>query len=263
MIADWHPYDDATRTRWSWDRVWIGCGKQKQPGCAPAGELYTGPVFAAHKAIVEHLGLLARHGGFEVLSALYGVVPCETVIEPYEATLDDAEQRRRFSELVFAEVLALVDEIDASRRKLGDPDANTWGRVGPAFGPPLQPSILVLAGAPYVDGWAGRARALGVQVDDPLRGYQLGERRQFADQFRRLYPAWPPEGDPEGTGATRREQLLDAVDCFDFERGEEATALPATPTSTSTFALTSPTAAPPRSRARRAAAQPQIGGHHG
>jgi hypothetical protein len=86
-----------------------------------------------------------------------------------------------------------------------------------AFGPPAQPSVLVLAGAPYIDGWANRARAAGVLVDDPLRGYDLVERRAFARRFLAETEAWRV-GEEDDRGYSRREQLMDFAGALEFER---------------------------------------------
>lgn len=135
---------DARRAR-CWDLVLLGCGKSKRDEPARARDLYTGPVFRAHRAALA-----------------------------------------------------------------GSP--SDW-----AFGPPMQPSVLVLAGAPYIDGWADRARAAGVRVDDPLRGYDLVERRMFARRFVAETEAWKV-GEGDARGWSRREQLQDFVDAFELER---------------------------------------------
>jgi hypothetical protein len=44
-------------------------------------------------------------------------------------------------------------------------------------------SILVLAGADYVDPWAAAVREAGVFVDEPMRGLETGERLQLAADF--------------------------------------------------------------------------------
>lgn len=145
------------------------------------------------------------------MSAEHGVVPWVADVDPYDTTLGTVASRSRFSALVLHEVQRLIDEVTRLRTRRDDDDAR------------LPPAILVLAGAPYIDGWADQARAMGVRVDDPLRGYQLGERRAFARRFVtetsswRDVSAWTETEASPGWG-TRREQLLSFVDQVDIER---------------------------------------------
>lgn len=197
-----------------WDLVWIGCGAAKRAERSPAIELYTGPVFAAHRAIADHLDLHPQ-----ILSAAHGVVEPQRELDPYDQTLDDAEHRARWSAGILEVVRALT--TNATRGSfVGYPDIaiplksrpNPWeidyaGAVGPA----VQPSILVLAGSLYIDGWIDEARALGVRVDDPLRGLSQGERRAFAADFVRRTRAWGPGEHGLEEPGSRRDQLLAAV----------------------------------------------------
>lgn len=194
------------RASWCWDRVWIGCGASKRAARSPALELYTGPVFAAHLAIASHLNHVP-----DVMSAEHGVVPWVAEVDPYDTVLSTIASRARFSALVLHEVQRLLEEVARLRARRDDDDAG------------LPPSILVLAGAPYIDGWAGQARAMGVRIDDPLRGYQLGERRAFARRFCDETPSWRDvsawtETEASPGWGTRREQLLAFVDQVDLER---------------------------------------------
>ena len=219
---------DALRAPWCWDLVLIGCGKSKRPEQARAFALYTGPVFAAHLAIVWHLGLPMPH----VLSAQHGVFLAGAFIEPYDRTLSDlsAAELVRWNDAILALVARAAAEVMRGRenaRLVRDPayDLPIRERLKAltpprwSFGPPTQPSVLVLAGAPYIDGWADRARALGVRVDDPLRGFDLGERRTFARRFVAETSRWDPAGNwnPEEVGWTRREQLLAFRDGLELE----------------------------------------------
>lgn len=216
--------------RWyrEWDLVLIGCGKAKQPETSPAIDLYTGPVFGAHLAIAEHLDAFPM-----VLSAKHGIVERNVEIEPYELAVGDLRgaDLERWNEAVFRYVHGVLSQA-ADPRRISVPRDPAYDRpikercryFTPemwAFGPPLQPRVLVLAGAPYIDGWAPRIRALGYQVDDPLRGFTLGQRRAFARHFVTSTPAWKPGDRPLDLAedawlwpdvpwqpASRREQLL-------------------------------------------------------
>lgn len=60
----------------------VGCGKSKLSTAAPARDLYTGPLFRAARAYAEQ-----TCDEWLVLSALYGVLTPDEVIEPYDLTL--------------------------------------------------------------------------------------------------------------------------------------------------------------------------------
>ena len=61
----------------------ISCGKSKGPVAAPCRSLYIGAMFKKSLAFAEHTCDRAV-----VLSAKYGLVELDTVIEPYEQTLN-------------------------------------------------------------------------------------------------------------------------------------------------------------------------------
>ena len=110
----------------------------------------------------------------------------EPPIRVYDTTLDDDGHWRRWS----AGILAQVRHYSKQTR---------------------EPSILVLAGARYVDGWAPEARALGVTVDEPLRGLELGARRAFA---RELLLGTPARGLSDTLDTSPRDQLLSFAAAF-------------------------------------------------
>lgn len=61
----------------------IACCKKKLAHPAPAGELYQSDLFKkAYQYCQRH------YDGWSVLSALYGLVSCDTVIAPYDVTLN-------------------------------------------------------------------------------------------------------------------------------------------------------------------------------
>lgn len=61
----------------------ISCGKNKLPYSAPARELYTGDLFKKASAYAEQ-----HYDRWYILSAKYGVLHPDTVIEPYDKTLN-------------------------------------------------------------------------------------------------------------------------------------------------------------------------------
>lgn len=151
-----------------YDLVLLGCGKAKRSQPARARDLYTGPVFGAHRAIVDRLGLR-----FFVLSAKHGPVRDLEEIEPYDTRLDQVDPEL-WAEHIYRFITAKARAV-----------------AGREF------RVLVLAGVRYLGGWIDRVRALGIRVDDPLQGYEVGERRVFASRFAAARPADDP-----------REQLL-------------------------------------------------------
>ena len=86
--------------------ILIGCSKSKANHAAPAGEFYLGNGF--RKALAY-----SRRGypdaAVYVLSAYYGLVPIDTVLEPYDLTLNNmsANDRRAWAKKV-------LDQMDAA-----------------------------------------------------------------------------------------------------------------------------------------------------
>jgi hypothetical protein len=83
----------------------VGCVKSKQEVAAPAGDLYTSPLFLGRRAAVE-----ASCDRWFILSAQHGLLDPAEVLEPYDLTLSSlpVAERRRWSTNVVA---ALRDEL--------------------------------------------------------------------------------------------------------------------------------------------------------
>ena len=85
--------------------ILIGCSKSKANHAAPAGEFYLGNGF--RKALAY-----SRRGypdaAVYVLTAYYGLVPIDTVLEPYDLTLNNmsANDRRAWAKKVLAQMAA-------------------------------------------------------------------------------------------------------------------------------------------------------------
>lgn len=126
--------------------VMLGCGRAKRSTPHPAIDLYTGSLYTKTLAHARRLG-----GPQWILSALYGVLEPDAVIEPYERTLDRAHDRRTWT----TEVL----EAMRMRTQPGD-------------------RVVVLAGAHYVE-WCDALRRTGVDVDVPMRGMTIGQRMKW------------------------------------------------------------------------------------
>jgi len=134
--------------------VIVGCVGEKGTTPAPAGNLYTSPLFRKRRAYAEGV-----NRPWLVLSARYGLVDPAEVVEPYDVQIGDLAPEERAE---------LVKQI---RRK-----AATLGRA-PAGGHLAE----VHAGAPYVEllrealppgkGWSFRHPVEGLRVGEQLAWY--------------------------------------------------------------------------------------------
>ncbi len=127
----------------------VGCVKSKLSRPAPARELYTSPLFAGRRRWVER-----TCEKWFILSAKYGVVAPEQVVEPCDETLGwmSREERRAWSRAV----------VTALRAKLHDLSAYTF-EIHP--------------GAAYLDfGLRDSLVAEGAAVEIPSLHLRLGEQ---------------------------------------------------------------------------------------
>lgn len=125
----------------------IGCVKTKQGHPAPAGDLYTSPLFLGRRRAVE--GSCER---WFVLSALHGLLRPDEVVEPYDLAMADVPRPKR--RVWSADVLA------ALRRELGPLNGKTFE---------------IHAGSDYADfGLADGLRADGAHVEQPTAGMPFG-----------------------------------------------------------------------------------------
>lgn len=124
----------------------IACCKTKGATAMPARDLYQSDLFVKSKEFAERAG-----SAWYVLSARYGLVHPDTVIEPYDTTLADflPRERREWARRVIA-------QLDAA----------------------VPPGVLTifLAGRLYREGlleWAGRRFFV------PMAGLSLGEQKRW------------------------------------------------------------------------------------
>jgi hypothetical protein len=74
----------------------ISCGKEKLDHAAPAQDLYTGSYFRLCKQwISKRTGEHGRCDEWAILSAKYGLVMPDQVIEPYDLALSDLPRLKR------------------------------------------------------------------------------------------------------------------------------------------------------------------------
>lgn len=127
----------------------VGCVKGKQDVPAPAGDLYTSPLFRGRREYVEH-----SCDRWFILSALHGLVDPAEILAPYDTTLRTASTAER--EAWSARVLEDI------RQRLGDVSRLIFE---------------VHAGLSYRDH--GLVRDLergGARVEIPAAGLTLGEQ---------------------------------------------------------------------------------------
>lgn len=137
----------------------VGCSKTKLPYAAPAKELYTSPLFKLGRAWAE-----ANSDAWAILSAHHGLIEPDSIIEPYDITID---QRIPFGHT----------------RPLGVNEFATWFscRVQSWFGqfctPTYRPDMVVLAGQDYCSMLESGPQKF--QLVKPLHKMEIGQRLQF------------------------------------------------------------------------------------
>jgi len=160
------------------DIVVLGCVSEKQPGPAPAKDLYTSPLFAKRRRYAEASGR-----PWVIFSAQHGVIRPDDIIEWYDVALKQLPQERRAA--------------------IGRQAAEQLERI---VGPVAGKTIEIHAGEAYVSAIKGPLVALGARVVQPLQGLRFGYQLQWYDRQavdgrpraerparRKLAPQQPPE----------------------------------------------------------------------
>lgn len=124
----------------------VSCVKSKRAHPAPARDLYTSPLFTMARDLIESQGAKWR-----VLSALYGLVDPDAIIDPYDRTLKrmGIAERRAWANKVLTDLLPL---------------AETFGRV------------VFFAGERYREFLTEPIERRGVFVEVPMEGLRQGEQ---------------------------------------------------------------------------------------
>lgn len=123
--------------------------KSKRASPAPARDLYTSALFRGLRAYAE-----ANTDAWYILSAEHGLVRPETVLAPYEKTLNrmGRADRERWAAEVRARLLDVL---------------------------PPSGEVIMLAGERYREGLVPFLRARGFAVSIPLEGMPFGKQLQF------------------------------------------------------------------------------------
>ena len=126
----------------------VSCVKQKRDSAAPACDLYLSPFFRALRYYAE-----THADVWYILSAEYGVLRPEQVIEPYERTLNRMSKRDRLSWAggVQQRLLELL---------------------------PAGAEVILLAGLRYREEIEPFLRQQGFSVSVPLEGLKIGQQLQ-------------------------------------------------------------------------------------
>ena len=159
----------------------VGCLKTKLPYAAAARDLYISPLFIGRREAVE-----SRAAKWFVLSAEYGLVRPDEVIEPYDRELAriPASDRRAWARGV----------VDKLRRELGELSSYRFE---------------VHAGRAYFGfGLVRSLRASGAEVSLPAEGLTQGRQRQFYGRGGRSDAAGNPA---DGRRSNSRYQPIAAI----------------------------------------------------
>ena len=129
------------------DVLLVGCVKSKAPEARPARELYTSPLFEKRRDFAESSGV-----PWVVLSAEYGAVDPDEVIEPYDRYLEDqsAAYKQEWAQEVIEQLDALYGPLDGKVFEL---------HASRAYGDPIEPLL----------------RARGATLLRPLDGLLFGQ----------------------------------------------------------------------------------------
>jgi len=127
----------------------ISCVSKKHPIASRAEDLYDSALFSKSRDYVRN-----RCDTWAILSAKYGLVDPDQVIEPYEETLNakSAAERREWSKRVW--------NVLQSRINPGN-------------------DIIILAGQRYREYLVPLLEAYGCQVHVPLKGLGIGRQLQW------------------------------------------------------------------------------------
>lgn len=134
-----------------WHAAIVPCSGSKLSRAAPAGSLYTGRLF---RLAAQLAGLIAER--WFIVSAKHRLLTPETVVEPYDQTI---EPRGEYAE--------------------------AWGRdVARDLSLAVAPGgrVLSFAGQRYMRHITGPAEALGITFECPLEGLAIGKQKQWLKQ---------------------------------------------------------------------------------
>ena len=151
-----------------WTVALVGCGRAKLHHAAPAGELYTGPLFRSAMRCAE------SEGAFDevlILSAKHGALYTHEVIEPYDLALASLSWAKR-EEWGDRVVEQLAEKLGAG---CGPRRSNLCVTF---FAPALYIATVLPSIGNYLD-------AETVEIRTPLAGLGIGKQRGWLKRHTR------------------------------------------------------------------------------
>jgi cytoplasmic iron level regulating protein YaaA (DUF328/UPF0246 family) len=131
----------------------VACVRKKLDTPAPARDMYTSHLFRGYRHYAE-----TRADIWYILSAKYGVLKPDQVIEPYEQTLNKMSKSER---------LAWADRVQQQLVELL----------------PAEAEVIFLAGTRYRENIEPFLRERGHSVSVPLEGLTIGKQLQRLKQL--------------------------------------------------------------------------------
>lgn len=130
----------------------VSCVSSKLSEAAPATKLYTSALFTKASTYARQVA-----DGWYILSAKHGLLHPETVVEPYDKTLNKmpAAERRSWARGV---VQQLRDVLRPGDR------------------------VVFLAGKRYRENLVGAIREMGCTVEIPMEGLGIGKQLRWLNQ---------------------------------------------------------------------------------
>ena len=127
----------------------VSCVSKKRTQSAPAGELYVSEWFRKARAYVQ-----AQGAQWLILSAEYGLLAPETVVAPYEKTLNrmSVNERKAWATRVIGQMDALLPPTDR---------------------------VVLLAGARYREFLIDYLKKRASMVELPMEGLKIGEQLRW------------------------------------------------------------------------------------
>lgn len=129
----------------------IGCVKQKADKPQKARELYISSLFVKS---LEYIEKIIKADKIFVLSAKYGLVPIDKVIEPYEKTLNNMKKNER---------VEWANEVLSELSKVSNTSKDDY---------------YILAGKNYYENISTKLKNVKIL----MKGLQLGQRLQFLNK---------------------------------------------------------------------------------
>ena len=126
----------------------VSCVGKKRPYPSRAKDLYVSPWFQLARQYAESTG-----SPWFILSARYGLLAPDQMIEPYEQTLNTMpiEERRAWADRVRDQLSEHLRDVE---------------------------QVVFLAGARSREFWADQLRDRGIQVEIPMDGLTIGRQLQ-------------------------------------------------------------------------------------